>query len=124
MQRIERWSLLALFAFSFVLVGYQTEGQSDAGHDMSNACPTIERLLVSPMKVAIGEDATVSVVASDEDGDAIGYQWASSEGAFANPTAASTTYRCDSEGPQQVTVTVTDPEACESSRSARVICVD
>jgi hypothetical protein len=125
MAQSKPWSLLTLFACSLVLVGFQLpDGDSRSALEMANACPTIERLIVSPMKATIGDDITVSVVALDGDGDEIGYQWAASGGSFANPSVEETTYRCDAEGPQSITVTVSDAHACTASRTARVVCVE
>ena len=118
------WNWLTLLASVFVLVGYSS---ADAGlrpvQTATNTCPVITHVAASPMKASVGEDIDVSVDAVDTDGDSINYLWTGTGGSFAAPGAQTTTHRCNEEGKQSITITVSDAEACAATWTARVTCL-
>lgn len=97
------------------------EGSAYPG-TMTNACPTVTKLVVTPRKAALGEEISVAAAATDPDGDSITYQWTSSAGSFADPSAASTTYLCENQGTHTLSITVSDPEGCATTSTAEVAC--
>jgi hypothetical protein len=90
---------------------------------MTNTCPVLTRVSVSPMKALVGVDIEVSVVATDEDGGPITYSWTGTGGSFADPAAQDTTYTCEAAGKQSITVTVSDAEACVTTWTGQVTCL-
>ena len=91
-----------------------------------NFCADIIEAVVSPTQTSVGYDIDVSAVAEDEDGDPIEYLWTGTGGSFADPTAPVTTFRCEEEGVQTVTITVSDDgfDFCDCSRTFFVTCVE
>ncbi|MCY1041709.1 kelch-like protein [Corallococcus sp. bb12-1] len=77
-----------------------------------NAWPRVERVTTAPSSVAVGQATEVAVVASDKDGDGLGYQWtAGCEGTWTNATAANASFTPTaqpSDGTCTLTVTVQD----------------
>jgi hypothetical protein len=120
------WNWLALCtAGILVLLVY---GTANAGslrtQAMTNTCPALTQVAVSPMKASVGGDIDVSVAATDEDGGPITYSWTGTGGSFADPTAQDTTYTCETAGKQSITVIVSDAEACMITWTAQVDCLE
>jgi hypothetical protein len=89
------------------------------------ACPQTQHLvsyMISPLSASVG--GTVDVVAMEEDADAgaLRYTWTATTGTFADPAAASTTYRCDSPGPVSMTLIVSAAECEETHTITEVTC--
>jgi len=82
----------------------------------------VTKLVVRPPKAALGEEISVAAAATDPDGDSILYQWTSSAGSFADPSAASTIYLCENQGTHTLTITVSDPDGCATTSTAQVAC--
>jgi hypothetical protein len=76
------------------------------------------------MKAPVGAEIEVSAVASDEDGGPLTYRWTGTGGSFADPAAQNTTYTCEAAGKQSITVTVSDAEACTTTWTAQVACLE
>ena len=88
-----------------------------------NLCPLVNSTFVLPEGIAAGGDADVQIVAVDPNGDPLTFSWTATSGSFADPSAASTTYTCDANGPQTLTVVVSDGDAsCDLSVQLSVVC--
>jgi len=111
-----------------------TECDSGAGTCMAgecvgseaNICAEILQVIVSPLETSLGNVIALSVIANDEDGDAIEYVWSGTGGTIADPTAASTTYTCGESGEQSVTITISDDDFqdCIDEVTVPVTCID
>jgi hypothetical protein len=90
-----------------------------------NRCPELAGATVSPAQVAVGFDIDVTAEASDDDGHPIDFRWSSVRGSFADPTADTTTYRCEVVGDDVIAVQVSDDgfEFCKDSWQTVVTCV-
>ena len=85
--------------------------------DEENTAPTISSVTVNPASVPASGMATVTVVASDPDGDALTYSYTVSGGAIA-PNGASATWTAPSQaGAYSVTVTVSDGNGGQASNN-------
>ncbi len=88
--------------------------------------PVIQTLSASPASVSVGDQATVSVEASDPDGDLLTYAWAPTCGSLSGTTgpgdksftAPSTPGACT------VSVTVTDTSGLSATRSVDIAVVE
>ena len=91
-----------------------------------NACPTFAFAFVLPKFIRHDETAVALVQGTDLDSDDVDltYAWSATSGEFSDPTRASTDYRCDSAGPQQLFVSASDPEGCYATHSMDVDCAD
>ena len=85
-------------------------------------CPLIKSVIAAPASAPVGGSISVSVVASDADGDSLMTAWTATAGSFEDPAAASTHYVCSSAGMQMLTATATDPDGCDDSVSVQVTC--
>ena len=92
----------------------------------ADACPSIAWALAAPAQTSVGGSLGVSAAASDPDpGDVLGYRWSPAE-AFANPTAASTSFSCSSAGPKTLSLAVSDhhgPSPCVATATLHVTCI-
>ncbi len=90
-----------------------------------NRCPELAGATVSPAQVAVGFDIDVTAEASDDDGHPIDFRWSSVRGSFADPTADTTTYRCEVVGDDVIVVQVSDDgfDLCKDSWQTVVTCV-
>jgi hypothetical protein len=89
-----------------------------------NTCAQVQRMTVGPLAPQPGEDIDVSAVGVDAEGDPISYQWTATDGSFADPTAAATTFTCGAQGDQTITIEVSDDgfATCLDSYSVMVTC--
>lgn len=93
---------------------------SDGACDL---CPSLTKVLVTPLLANVGDEINVSAVASAE--NPINYLWTATGGSFADPTSAITTYLCEEAGQQTLTVTVSDATgSCSDESDWMVTCVD
>ena len=90
-----------------------------------NRCAELTGSVVSPLQVDVGFDIDVTAEALDDDGDPIDFRWNSLRGSFADPTADTTTYRCEAIGDDAIVVQVSDGgfELCKDSWQTVVTCV-
>lgn len=89
-----------------------------------NVCPVINSLSVVPQTIAVGQTATVEVLANDPEGGTLSYQWTSLAGTFADAALATTTYQCTQAILHNIDVTVSDGDTfCDQSRLLEVNCV-
>ncbi|MEP6652012.1 MAG: hypothetical protein ABJA82_01555 [Myxococcales bacterium] len=87
-----------------------------------DSCPIIKSVMVSPSAAALGASVLARVVATDRDlADVLRFSWSAPSGAFANTTAASTTYQCAVSGPQPLTALVSDGR-CDNKITIMVWC--
>ncbi|HSN82899.1 MAG TPA: hypothetical protein VLS88_10005, partial [Polyangiales bacterium] len=91
-----------------------------------NFCADLLKVVVSPLQTSIGNEIDVLAMAVDLEGDPIEYQWTGTGGSFADPTAAITTFTCESLGDQTITITVSDDgfRYCDCNWTVQVTCVD
>jgi hypothetical protein len=77
---------------------------------------------ISPLSASVG--ATIDVAAIDEDPDAgaLTYAWSATTGTFADPAAATTTYRCTAAGGIEMTLVATS-NGCQETHTIAVTCV-
>ncbi len=82
----------------------------------SSIAPILTAVTVSNLTATAGEAVTVSASATDLQGNAVTYQWTSTcaDGAFADATAATTTWSKASEGACTLTVTATSSAGAAS----------
>jgi collagen type VII alpha len=83
---------------------------------------SITSLSVSPLQVAIGTPVSLTVAATDANAvDTLTYAWtATPDGAFAAPSASSTTYTGSTVGTKTLTITVTDNQGATTNTSVQV----
>ena len=84
-------------------------------------CPSV-LAAASPSMTTLDRTVAVDATADDPDGDPLTYLWSAPSGAFATPTAASTTYRCAKAGEVMLTVTVSD-RRCEGQAAVPFTCL-
>lgn len=91
-----------------------------------NFCTDLIKVVVAPLQTSIGSQIEVRAIAEDVEGDPIEYRWTGTEGAFANPNAAETTYTCQEPGNQTVTIAVSDDgfDDCDCTHTVDITCVD
>jgi hypothetical protein len=89
-----------------------------------NRCAELTGATVSPLQVAVGFHIDVAAEAVDDDGHPIDFRWSSIRGSFADPTANTTTYRCELVGDDVIAVQVSDDgfELCRDSWQTVVTC--
>lgn len=111
----------------------------DAGQDLptesgtiqitanTNSCPTVA-VTLSPPDANVGESVVIGARAFDADVGPDGgasltltYAWSAKAGSFEDAGSAQTRYRCDTGGPQVLTVAVSDGK-CTSAVSVTVDC--
>lgn len=86
-----------------------------------NILPTIDSLTASSETISVGETSTLTVVASDVDGDALTYTWSTSAGSFSSTTAAITTWTAPSTaGAYAISITVDDGRGGEAAASITI----
>lgn len=74
-----------------------------------NFPPEIVSVTAAPSPVEPGGVVDLAVTASDPDGDPLTYDWTATDGAFGDPTAATTTWTAPVlEGDYGITITVSD----------------
>ncbi|MET0285404.1 MAG: hypothetical protein ABW352_13070 [Polyangiales bacterium] len=90
-----------------------------------NLCPKLGATSASPLTVAIGASTSLTVAASDKDGDPVSYAWTATDGSFSAPTGASTQYICASAGEKELKVSFTDgaQRGCTKSAVVKITCV-
>ena len=90
-----------------------------------NICAELTKVIVSPLQTSVGNDIDLQSSAVDQEGDPITYSWTSNSGSIADPSAANTTYTCTTEGPDEITISVTDDgfDYCTSFWRVPVNCV-
>jgi len=83
--------------------------QKTAPNAFRNNAPRVSSLVASSLQVEPGQSTTLSVTATDADGDTLSYAWTTTAGTLANATTASPTWTAPTtEGPHTVNVSVTD----------------
>ncbi|HLM44852.1 MAG TPA: kelch-like protein, partial [Myxococcaceae bacterium] len=83
--------------------------QKKAPNPFSNSAPRVSSLVASSTQVEPGQSITLSVAATDADGDTLRYAWTATAGTLANATTAAPTWTAPTtEGPHTVSVGVTD----------------
>ncbi len=83
--------------------------QKTAPSPFHNSAPRVSSLVASSTQVEPGQSATLSVTATDADGDTLSYAWTATGGTLANATTAGPTWTAPTtEGPQTINVSVTD----------------
>ena len=90
-----------------------------------NICAELIKAIVSPLQTSVGNDIDVSAQAVDQDGDPITFSWTATGGSIADPSSDATTYTCEEEGAQLITISVTDnDEYCDMANwTVPVTCV-
>jgi hypothetical protein len=80
-------------------------GNGDANHD-----PVIVTAFAVPNTITVGGTVTLTVTATDEDGDVLTYLWTATRGEFSDETAAATLWTAPSgnTGIFQIMITVSD----------------
>jgi uncharacterized repeat protein (TIGR01451 family) len=90
-----------------------------------NVCAVLTKAVVAPLQTSVGNDIDLHAEAYDHDADAITYEWSSSNGPIANPSATTTTYTCTRPGNDVILIAISDDQFdyCVSSWSVLVTCV-
>jgi len=83
--------------------------QKKAPNPFNNSAPRVSSLVASSTQVEPGQSTTLSVTATDVDGDTLSYVWTATAGTLANATTAAPTWTAPTtEGPHTLNVGVTD----------------
>jgi len=98
-----------------------TTGVVNVGGGFNN-CPVVTSYSGSPATVSVGGSITVSVSATDPDGDALMFGWTSGSGSFGDRGAPVTSFTCTASGPVTLTMTITDGQ-CQSGIALPISCV-
>ncbi|KFE64659.1 PKD domain-containing protein [Hyalangium minutum] len=87
-----------------------------------NVPPTIDSVVVSANQVSPGGTITLTATAHDENaGDTITFAWTATAGSFSNPSASATSWVAPAaEGPQVLTLEVTDSKGTSARLSVNV----
>ena len=91
-----------------------------------NICADLAKMVVSPLETSVGNDIVLSALGEDAEGDEFEYMWTAQGGTVADPSAADTTFTCETEGEGFVAVTVSDDgfDFCDSGTwTVAVSCV-
>jgi secreted PhoX family phosphatase len=91
-----------------------------------NICTELAKMIVSPLETSVGGTIDLSAIGEDAEGDDFEYLWTAEGGTVADPSAADTTFTCDTEGEGFVAVTVSDDgfDYCDSGTwTVAVTCV-
>ena len=81
------------------------------GDPLENTCPIIEDLIANPNPIPAGEDTTtvrVDAIDPDDFPEPLETEFSADTGAFENPNASETIFRCGEPGPVEVRVTASD----------------
>ncbi|MEM9729908.1 MAG: esterase-like activity of phytase family protein, partial [Myxococcota bacterium] len=89
-----------------------------------NICAELAKVVVSPLQTSVGSTIDLVSAGIDVEGDDIAYRWTGTGGSFADPDAASTTFTCEEEGSQSVTIEVSDDgfDYCVGTWTVPVTC--
>ncbi len=86
-----------------------------------NGAPSINSATASSSSVVPGEKVTLTVVATDPDGDAMTYAWTAGSGSFSDASVAKTTWTAPStDGDVSIKVTVKDPDGKSDTVTIKV----
>jgi len=113
--------ILTSFILIAIIVSSCVQPESTISSLEGNNSPTIENVYVNPPFITVGTTATISVTASDPDGDQLQYSWSTAlgdiigSGAEVRYTAA---YCC--VGSNIVTVVVSDIKGAKVSEDIRI----
>jgi hypothetical protein len=89
------------------------------------SCPLLTNVTVTPLQANVGDQISVTAIASSQDGGPLNYLWTATAGSFADQNSAATTYLCEEPGQQTLTVTVSNATAsCADQATVSVACVD
>jgi hypothetical protein len=109
-----------------VVLVSQCAGEENGGLDVAaalNDAPVVDDLHVSPSKfINLCESAAIQVAASDPDGDPLSYSWLvsgspSGSTPLLTTAADSATFSTDTTGSYEITVTISDAHAAQTSLS-------
>jgi len=110
---------LALLALVFAAGCSDDEG----GTKPTNHAPVISSITVNPSSVPVSSSATVTVVATDQDGDALTYAYVPN-GGYVTGTGASVTWVAPSQaGNYSLAVTVTDGNGGQATTTGALVVV-
>ena len=99
------------------------------GEPEENACPVIRELTADPNPIQRGDETstvTVSALDPDEFPEDLTVKWSSEGGAFEDPTAFETTFRCGEPGPVEACVQANDgdPDCLDDPDTQRCIRIE
>ena len=107
-------TLLALVLAFAITIGCKDDNPADS----SNNAPTITSVTVNPSSVVVGGSATVTIDASDADGDVLNYACTPSGGSISGTGATVTWTAPVVAGTYTLSVTVTDNHGGEATATA------
>ncbi len=87
-----------------------------------NFCPVLSFIFVAPLVAPVGSFISVEAGAYDDDDDQVALTWSATAGAFADPLADATSYRCSTPGTHSLTLTYDDGR-CRRAETTAVTCV-
>jgi len=122
-----------VIALSSLLLFSCGEGGADSGgadielrFAEADRCPSIASAVAAPTETSVGGLVGVSATASDADlGDSVSFSW-DPPANFANPSSATTTYRCTVSGRQTLTLLIADstrPAPCVTKAKLEIACI-
>ncbi|MCP4129911.1 MAG: hypothetical protein GY754_02735 [bacterium] len=110
--------------YDIVITVADTNGQSNS-HTVTievNNAPTITSVTADTNPVLAGKTASLTVVASDPEGDTLSYLWASKDGSFDNLVGTTVNWTAPGiAGTYPVIVTVTDEHGFETTASIDIV---
>jgi hypothetical protein len=85
-------------------------------------CPELLRVEALPLETGVGDRLELYAEAIDPDGDELRYRWRAGLGSIVDPRAPSTQFVCETRGPSEVQLTVSDARGCERGERFVVSC--
>lgn len=88
------------------------------------ACPAFGWWLIRPKTPAVGEPAEIEVNVGDADTplDRLSFQWDAESGTFTPPSSARTSFVCEREGYQTLSLVARDDTDCERQLDIQINC--
>jgi len=99
---------MRIIFFAILLGSFFISGCEESS-DGSNAAPTIEEIIFSPVTPVNNTSVTFNTVATDIDGDSLSYNWSAVAGSFSNSgTGNPVSWYIDEPGTYEITCIVSD----------------
>lgn len=116
------WFLLVVGAASVMAWGCAPSAPADPPEEEANAPPTISSLAADPARVAAGGVTSLSVSATDPDGDVLAYEWSAPTGTLSDGAGAAVTWTAPaSDGVYLLTVLATDGQGASATGTLAVL---
>lgn len=89
----------------------------------TNSCPGLDRLVISPSRVSIGQTLSIDAEASDPEGGPVYFDFTGTGGLIEQRKQSGfATFTCGYSGPHVITLWMFDELGCVAHRDATVFC--